>query len=409
MNLWTRLLRTLGAAAVAASFVLAGGFGNLALANGEGDLYVANGQVVDEVHTVNEAIVNKLPDVSSPSLLAFSPGGERLYVANGTATVTAINISDLSVQGRFDAPGKVVAMAYPSGGSLYVAVQGSKKLSVLAFTSTGFVDGPTFGDAPDLLAASPVAAELAAAKKGAGWISILHPSDMTQTQVAGGSSIGGTVVDLAIARGEGYLWFATTGSGAGDKLVRQAELSTGRIVHKTAPLPGAPAAVAAMGNFAVAAVGKTLYKVVGNSASKWATAPGTVTAIAADQTATVLYAATGDSVVAYTSKDQSKPIATVKVSSGKPLSLAPVPNKASSVAPAAGGATASGRPGASGHSATTGTAKPRKTHAPSTDTVVDFVGGGPGTSLVTVIGVLVAIVVSVTLGSRYVIKRLVGE
>jgi len=405
MTPWTRLLRTLGAAAVAVSFVLAGGSGSFVLSDSPGDLYLANGQTVDEVLTSSQSIVNKLTVGSNPALLAFSNDGHRLYVSNGTSTVVAIDIATNNTSGTFTAPGKVVAMAYPSGQALYVAVEGSKKLSVLNFTGTGFVDGPSFKEAPDLLAASPLAPQLAVSKKGAGWISIFDPSDGKQIQVASGSNIGGAIADIAVARAEGYLWVAT---GAGAKRVSEVSLATG-LLGTTAPLTAAPTKVTAMAHFAVAAVGKSLYQVVGNKATLWATAPATVTALAADQTGTVLYAATANAVLAYTSDNPKTARAQVPVAGGTSMTLAPVPNVGSSVAPASGSSTASGKPGSSGtgNGTTTGTAKPRKTHAPATDTISDVLGGGPGADLTTILLIGGALVVGVTVATHYVIKRLI--
>ena len=402
MNPWTRLLRTLGAAAVAVSFVMAGGSGNMARGDSPGDIYVANGQVLDEVLTSSQSIQNPLSGVGNPALLAFSPGGERLYVANGTATVTVIDVKGNTVRGTYPAPGKVVAMAYPAGQYLYVAVEGARKLSVLSFTGTAFADGPVFKDAPDLLAASPLAPDLAVAKKGAGWISIYHQSDGKQTQVSSGSNIGGAIVELAVARGEGYLWIATSGTAR----VSEAELSTGNIKY-TAPLSSAPVALAAMPHMAVVAAGKSLYKVAGNAATAWATASAPLTALAVDQSGSVLYAATADTVLAYTAKHPSGPVARIAIGAGTTMALAPVPNIDSSVAPASGGSTSSSGPGASGNGTTSGTAKPRKTHAPATDTISDIVGAGRAADLTTALLMGGALVVGVAMASRYLIKRLI--
>lgn len=394
----TRLSRTLGAAALAVGLVLAGGPGMLVLANGDGDLYVATGKQIDEVHTVKQSVINQITAVANPSQLAFSPDGLTLYAANGTTSVTAIDIASLQPNGTYRTDRPVTAMAFPSGPSLYVATQGSATLSVLGAGSTAFIDGPKLQAAPDLLAASAFRPELAAAVRGGTWATVVQTANATLANADKGNAIG-KVADMAVARGEGYLWIATTSPNR----VAEVDLATGDIIHSAMLDAAQPTAVAAMGNFAVAASGSTLYKIQGNGASTWANAPGKILDLAADRTGTVLYAATADKVIAYNAADLGHPTI-VPINDNAPLSLAPVPNRDSSVATVAADPVASGDGGASA----TGAPRPAKTRAPATDTPASLVAGGRSVDLVSLALGLGALVVVVTLGTRLAIKRLIS-
>jgi hypothetical protein len=411
MNPWTRLLRTIGAAATAACFVLAGGSGHLVLANGVGDLYVADPSGVRELYLKNQTTESLITVPEVPTQLAFTADGQTLYTAKGTASLYRIDIATLNVSGPTTAKGPITALAHPQGSSLYLALQGSKALGVLMDGATTILDGVTLTSVPNLLAADPQDPHVVAASTTGTWVSIIEPTNAKVTQVGGTSGLGATVVAMSVARASGYVWVAT----ANQNRVYLISLSTGQVVSSVPVSAGAPTAITALGNYAVVSVGKKLYKVVAKSVTAWATAPGTVLGLSSDLTAAFVYVATSDKVTALdVTKPTAAPAASVGMPKGAPSALAPVPNKGSSLA-AVGGTKAGAGPGSSGgtsgttNATTRATPKPKKTHAPATDTVSGFAPGSPGMDASTVLAALGALVVTVTLGSRYVIKRLVGE
>ncbi len=405
MTSWTRSLRAIGAAALAASFVLASGSGRVVLANGIGDLYVADPKGVLELYLKASIIENQIPDLPAvPSMLAFSANGATLYASDKSADLYQIKISDLSHSGPTRTATPITAMAYPFGSSLFVAVQGSKTLSVLADGAPTFADGPTLPAVPDLLAADPRETRFAAAALGASWVAIVEPASSKVISVGGAAGIGGKVVDMAVARAEGYVWVATTAPNR----VALVSLSTGQVAS-SAPLDAAPTAVTALGKYAVASTGSDLFKIQGSKASAWATSPGKALDLASDLSAQFVYVATADKVVALSVADpNASPAASVKLTNGAPAALAPVPNRGSSLATATG---ADASPAATGHSGTTAvSATPRRTHAPSTDTLSELVSGSTANvDLGTLILGVGGIVVGVLLGSRSLIKRMIGE
>jgi len=418
MPSWTRLLRTIGAAAVAACVVLAGGSGRLALANGVGDLYVADpsAKAVLEVYLKTSSIEKPIDVQSAADALAFTPDGQTLYSSDGSTDLYQTRISDLSVTGPVKAAAPVTAIAHPMGSSLFLALQGSRQLSVLIDGSSTVIDGPTLPAVPTLLAADSREARFAAADAGGTWVSIVEPASGKVVEANQGKPLGGKVVAMAIARAEGYVWVATTGQDR----VFLISLSTGAVVNSAPLNDGPPTAIAALGNYAVVASGARLDKVVAQSVTPWATAPGQVSGLAADLYAAFLYVATTDKVTALDVADpRATPQASVTMPGGtKPGALAPVPNKGSSLTSTGGtapsaGTTPSATPSPSGRAAaaTPGmpTPTPRRTHAPATDTVPAARASGPGADLGSLLLGVGAVVVAVVVGSRYLIRRLIGE
>jgi hypothetical protein len=405
MTSWTRSLRVFGAAALAASLVLAGGSGRVALANGIGDLYVADPKGVLEIYLKASIIENQIPNLpATPSMLAFSANGTTLYASDKSTDLYQIKISDLSHSGPTRTAAPIAAMAYPFGSSLFVAVQGSKTLSVLTDGAASFADGPTLPSAPDLLAADSRETRFAAAAKDGSWVAIVEPASSKVIAVGGSAGIGGKVVDMAVARAEGYVWVATTGPNR----VALVSLSTGQVAS-SAPLDAAPTSVTALGKYAVASAGSDLFRVQGTKASAWATAPAKVVGLASDLSAQFVYVATTDKVIALSVTDpKASPAASVALKNGAPAALAPVPNRGSSLAAATG---ANGSPTPSGHNGSAiATGKPHKTHPPSTDALDTLVpSGSANVDLGMLILGLGGVVVGVLFGSRYMIKRLVGE
>jgi hypothetical protein len=431
----TRLLRTLGAAAVAASLVLAGGSGRPALANGVGDLYVADPQHVEEVwllHNQIEQAIAVPPSATptgsaaasgtpaavaatctspapstggpAPTALSFTADGRTLYTANGSASLYTIRISDLCVMGPVAAPAPVSAIGHPKGTSLYVATAGSKTLSTLTDGTSTLADGPEIAGTPDILAADPRDVRVVAAKRGQPWLAIVDPSLASTHMVTypgGTAGIGGEVAAVAIARDESAVWVAMT--GANPRVVR-IDLSTGRVLN-SAPLAGIPGALTAVDHGAVVSVGKTLYLVQGNKASTWAPQEAPVLQLATDLTAGYVYVATATTLSAL---DVTDPTATPAASvpmPGAPAALAAVPDRASSL-PATGGSV---KPAASGNDANAAaTAKPSRTHAPSTDTVSGLVDGRSVDPATVLLGVG-ALVITVAVGSRHLLKRFITD
>ena len=393
MSTWTRSLRVFGAVALAASLVLAGGSGRVVLANGVGDLYVADPKGVLEVYLKTSTIESPITVPAAPTMLAF------------TADVYQIAISSLGVTGPTHAATPIVALAHPIGSSLFVAYRGAKTLGVLVDGAATFIDGPTLPASPDILAADPRETRFAAAAKGDTWVAIVEPSSSKVTEVGGSGGIGGKVVAMAVARAEGYVWVATSAPNR----VALVSLSTGKVAS-SAPLDGAPTAITALGKFAVVAVGSSLVKVQAGAASAWAQASGPVLELASDLTASYAYVATADKVTALSvANPKASPAASVAVPNGAPAALAPVPNRGSSL-----GAAGGGDQGGTGASPGTGngksTAHPAtKTHAPATDTVLGDGMRISSSDLTTVFIVVGAVIVAVLVGSRLLIKRLVGE
>lgn len=407
MTPWNRSLRVLGSAAVAVCLVLAGDPGRLALANGVGDLYVADAQGVEEVYLKSSIIESPIKIPAAPSMLAFTADGQTLYTADGTTDLYQIAIVNLEVSGPQKAAKAITAIAHPYGADLFLAYEGSKGLGVLVDGATAFTDGPDLPAPADLLAADPRETRFAAAAKGDTWVAVVEPSSSHVTQVGGSAGVGGKVVGLAVARAEGYVWVATTGPNR----VAKVSLATGKVAASI-PLDGAPTAITAIEGAAVVAIGSDLVKVRTGAASAFATASGTVLELATDLTAGFVYVATSDRVTAISvATPTASPAASVAMPSGKPAALAPVPNKGSSLVSATtGGTEASAGTGASAGTNGSSTAKPGKTHAPATDTD-DAPGplriaGRDVTNLLLGVGALIVVVV---IGSRYLIKRMVGE
>jgi DNA-binding beta-propeller fold protein YncE len=399
MTPWTRLLRACGAAALAALLVLSGGSGRIALANGVGDLYVADSNVVNEVYLKTSTIESPITVPAAPTMLAFTADGQTLYAADGTTDLYQIRISDLAVSGPTRAPKPITAMAHPFGASLFLALAGSSSLSVLQDGATAFIAGPTLPAAPDLLAADPRETRFAAAAKGAGWVAIVEPTSSKVIRVGGASGIGGKVVAIAIARAEGEVWVATSGPDR----VALVSLASGKVVS-SAPLDGAPVAITALDKFAVVAVGSSLYKIKSGAASAWATASGRVLALASDLSAQYVYVATATRVTAHAvAHPQATPAASVAMPNGAPTALAPVPNRGSSLAAAGGDATAN-----AAAANPKSTSRPAQTHAPATDALGGVAIGGRTVDLATLLAGVGAVVLAVLVGSREVIKRLVG-
>lgn len=407
MTSWTRVLRAFGAAAAAACLVLGGGSGHVVLANGIGDLYVADSAGIDEVYLKASTIEKPITDLPAvPSLLAFTPDGQTLYTASGSTDLYQIKISDLSHTGPTRTSAPVTALAHPFGSSLFVATEGSRTLSVLTDGGTSFADGPTLPSAPDLLAADPRETRFAAAARDGSWVAVVEPASSKVIAVGGSSGIGGKVVAMAVARAEGYVWVAT----ASPNRIALVSLSTGKVAS-SAPLDAAPTAVAALGKFAVAATGDDLWKVQGSKASAWATAPGPVLGLAADLSAQFVYAAVSDKVVALAvAHPTASPAASVVLPKGPPTALAPVPNRGSSLSTSDSSGAAASAPSSQGGSSAKATTAPRKTHAPSTDTLGALATGRtPGMDPATLVLIVGGVVVAVVAGSRLLIKRLVGE
>lgn len=405
MTSWIRSLRALGAAALVAWVVLVGGSGRIALANGIGDLYVSDPKGVLELYLKASIIENQIPDLpAAPTMLEFSANGATLYASDKSTDLYQIRISDLSHSGPTRTVTPITAMAYPFGSSLFVAVRGSKTLRVLADGTASFADGPTLPAAADLLAADPRETRFAAAAKGGSWVAIVEPASSKVISVGGAAGIGGKVAAMAVARAEGYVWVATTAPNR----VALVSLSTGQVAS-SAPLETAPTSVTALGKFAVASTGSDLFRVQGTKATAWAKAPGGVLDLAADLSAQFVYIATSDKVVALSvANPKASPAASVSLKDGAPGALAPVPNRGSSLAATTGADTSPAPSAHNGAAAATG--KPQKTRAPATDALGPLSTGGPASiDLGTLALGLVTVVGGVVLGSRYLIKRLIGE
>jgi hypothetical protein len=411
MTSWTRLLRTFAAAALTACLVLSGGSGNIALANGVGDLYVADPSGVRELYLKTQTTESLITVPEIPTKLAFTPDGQTLYAAGGTTDLYQVDIATLNVSGPTSAKGPIVALAHPEGSALYMAFDGSKTLGVLMDQAATVLDGATLTAAPDLLAADALDPRLVAGSTSGTWVSIFEPASGKVIQVGGTSGIGATVVAMSVARASGYVWVATKNQNR----VFLISLSNGRVVSSVPISAGVPTAITALDDYAVVAVGSKLYKVVAKSVTPWATAAGPVVALSSDLTASFVYAATADSVTALDVTDPTAaPAAAVGLPKGAPTALAPVPNRGSSLANTSGTPTGavpsiagtSGR--GSGGTDAAGTSRPGRTQAP-TDTVSGLVPGGPGMDAAAVLLGLGVLILATTLGSRYLIRRLVGE
>lgn len=411
----------------------------MALANGIGDLYVADPTLVLELNTgattgldpVDHKIcvpggpvssVAASPDASAsagasatagacpsptikaPTQLAFSAdttdaAKQYLATANGTRDIYRINIVDLTVQAPITMSDDVTAIAHPKGNTLYVALAGSKTLMYVGDSDTTASNGASMSKGvPDILAADARDTHVVAAKTGEPWVAIVDASGTVNYPTL---PQGGNVVAIAIARDEGAAYVATTGP---NRLYR-IDLVKHTVLWSPS-LPEEPTAVAALDHYAVVAAGPKLYKVQKSGASLWATTSSDVLALTADLDAGYVYVATSDAVTARSVATPTTSAASIALTGGAPAALAAVPNKASNLPAVHGKPTPTG--GTSNNSAT-GTAKPHRTHAPATDTIDDIVAAGRSVDITTLLLVLGSTIIGVTLGSRYLIKRLVGE
>jgi hypothetical protein len=434
----TRLLRTLAAALVAVSVMLVGGSGHMVLANGVGDIYVAdpamvlelntgagNGQVSVDGHIcvpggvisaataapaasgspAASAVPTACPSatVKAPTQLAFSANTSdlsKLYLAtaNGTPQIYRINIVDLTVQAPITMSANVSAIAHPKGNTLYVALAGSSTLMYVGDSDTTSSNGALMSKGvPDILAADARDTHVVAAKAGATWVAIVDASGSVNYPLL---PDGGKVVGAAIARDEGAAYVITSGP---NRLYR-IDLARHTILWSPT-LPETPTAVAALDHYAVVAAGPKLYKVQKSGASLWATLPGDVQQLGADLEAGYVYIATSDTLVARSVAAPADNVARLALPDGAITAMAPVPDKASNL-PAGHGKPAA--TAGTGNGSATGTAKPRKTRAPSTDTISDIVAG-KSVDVTTLLLGLASVVIITTVGSRYLIKRLVGE
>jgi hypothetical protein len=458
----TRLLRTLAAATMAVSLLLAGGSGRVALANGVGDLYVADPQNVDEIYLKQQKIEMRIPvpptaaslasnppgsaaptatptssDSAAPSAsgqvsypvwtraetctdpappkttpapthLAFTIDGKTLYAANGTTDLYAIRVSDLCPRGPITTAAAVTAIAHPKGSALYIAMAETKMLSVLSDGGTTPIEATSVLATADILAADPREPRLIAAKAGEPWIAILDAASPSGKPVyaAGAKGLGGKVVAVAIARAEGYAWIAESSPNR----VYRIELATGHVTNTAVLDGGAPTAITAIDGAAIVSVGADLFRVRAgqNVATKWATADQPILQLASDLNAGYVYTGTASAVAAINVTTPLKVSASVPIP-GAPTAFAAIPNGPSTL-PAVNGSANGGTGGGPGNSngTTNGSAKPHKTHAPPTDTISD-VAGGMNADITSVIAVLAGVVVVVTVGSHLLIKRLIRE
>ena len=400
MTIRTRLPLVLASAALAACLVLSGGSG--VLANGVGDLYVADPTGVQELYLKASRVEQSVAETPGPTALAFTPDGKTLYTGDGTAKLTEIDIASISVVGSVTLPSPAVALAHPRGTALFIAYQGQKTLGTLLDGDSKAGSGALLPGTPDILAADRHEARLVAAERGKTWISIIEPLSAKVQPVGDGvKGIGGNVVAIAVARDEGYAYIATTSPNR----VARIRLDTGAVTW-SAPLDGAPTAIAALNSTAVVAIGSKVLAVSGGKVAAFTDAGAPVVGLAGSDEGRFAYIATADVVTAIAlANPAAKPLSKVTMTHGKPTALAPVPRD-SSLATSSSGSQAS--PGASARRSGDGPGG-TSSHPPATDTA----GGGPqfiaaGQDLTVVLGVAAAIALVVLLGSRKLIARLTG-
>lgn len=316
-----------------------------ARANGVGDLYAATTAGVAEVLVATGEVLATVHLEGASRALAFAPDGRTLYTAAGDRALQPIDIETLETRAPISLPGRVESVAHPKGLAVVTAIAGDRRL-VFVDPSTGTtirsieLPGPA-----DLLAADRRQPMVLAAESGKAWLALVDGDGRRTT-----ATLTGRVTAVAIGSG-GDLVVATRAPAAVERRTA-ADLAA----EWSVALPAAPDAVAVVAKGIVAAAGRSLWWVDRAGVREWRTLAAPVSALAASDDGTVLYAATAAGLEAIVVDGGRAVRISLDLASG-PGVLAPVPRPASLAG--AGGPAATDRSSRAPATSTLGPAEER--------------------------------------------------